>query len=250
MTPSSTRRSSVRTTIDALESRRLLAAVTFASGTLTLTGTAAAETFVVQPKAGDATMVEASVDGTVVQTVSVADLTNIVIFGNDGDDKITVSESLTFRAVLHGGNGNDTIHGGGGNDFVAGEKGNDYTYGGGGKDLVTTGAGKNHAYGEDGDDKVVGSSGHDFIYGGAGRDRLYGDLGDDLLDGGGGNDTLYGSSGRDLLLGGTGNDRLYGNSEADTLGGGLGRDTLIGGENSGDDVALSDKSTCSARSKS
>ena len=102
------------------------------------------------------------------------------------------------RAVLTGGNGNDTILGGTNADSILG---------GGGVDLLL---------GFMGDDSIGGSTklaagdtlpdGADTILGGMGKDKLFGGLGDDVLSGEEDNDTLSGDGGTDLLFGGPGTD--------------------------------------------
>ena len=80
------------------------------------------------------------------------------IFGGDGDDRITSSE--TFR---EGFSGNDTYDGRGGNDYI---------------------------YGASGSDNLLGGDGDDELNGGEGSDRLLGGAGSDILTGGSGADTF------------------------------------------------------------
>ncbi|WHS30135.1 calcium-binding protein [Brucella sp. NM4] len=80
------------------------------------------------------------------------------IFGGDGDDRITSSE--TFR---EGFSGHDTYDGRGGDDYI---------------------------YGASGSDSILGGEGNDELNGGDGSDRLLGGPGSDVLSGGGGSDTF------------------------------------------------------------
>ncbi|MCH4542596.1 hypothetical protein MKS82_21335 [Ochrobactrum sp. A-1] len=84
--------------------------------------------------------------------------TGAQIFGGDGDDRITSSE--TFR---EGFSGNDTYDGRGGNDYI---------------------------YGASGSDNLLGGDGDDELNGGEGSDRLLGGAGSDILTGGSGADTF------------------------------------------------------------
>ena len=102
------------------------------------------------------------------------------IYGNAGDDHITLSASSMFLA--YGGYGNDTILGVGNfNDFFRGDSGNDSLRGAGGNDNI------------DGND---------------GADRIFGDAGNDVLIGGRSSDTLAGGTGRDTLTGGSSADQF------------------------------------------
>ncbi len=102
------------------------------------------------------------------------------IFGNDGDDKITVSE-------IAGNWDSSTLH------FDA----QDY---------------RQYRYPQDTYLNVMidGGDGNDFIRGGVGDDLLIGGAGDDNINGGYGDDTIIGGVGVDTLKGGdyvSGNDR-------------------------------------------
>lgn len=80
------------------------------------------------------------------------------IFGGNGDDRITSSE--TFR---EGFSGHDTYDGRGGDDYI---------------------------YGASGSDSLLGGEGNDELNGGDGSDRLLGGSGSDVFTGGGGSDTF------------------------------------------------------------
>jgi cyclophilin family peptidyl-prolyl cis-trans isomerase/PKD repeat protein len=83
---------------------------------------------------------------------------HIIVFGGDGNDKITVAGTVTAITELHGGNGNDTLSGGGGNDILLGDAGNDVLIGGTGRDILIGGTGTDSLDGGSGDDILVGSS--------------------------------------------------------------------------------------------
>src|SRR5690242_13335042 len=64
-------------------------------------------------------------------TPTVANTTQIEVFGQDGNDTIALDESngALPAALLFGGNGNDTLIGGSGNDELFGGAGNDVLQG-------------------------------------------------------------------------------------------------------------------------
>jgi Ca2+-binding RTX toxin-like protein len=117
-------------------------------------------------------------------TATVANTTNIQMFGLDGNDSLTVDESngAMPAALMFGGNGNDTITGGSGNDMLFGQAGDDTLIGKGGNDLLFGGAGN---------DTLIGGTGDDQMFGEAGNDRMIWNPGEgtDLMEGGDGNDT-------------------------------------------------------------
>jgi len=115
-------------------------------------------------------------------TVANTDL--IQLFGQGGDDTITVDEANgpMPTAQLFGGDGNDTLTGGSGNDLLFGQSGNDTLLGKGGNDQL---------FGGDGNDVLTGGAGDDQVFGQAGNDRMIWNPGDgsDLFEGGDGTDT-------------------------------------------------------------
>ncbi|HUI94912.1 MAG TPA: calcium-binding protein [Xanthobacteraceae bacterium] len=115
---------------------------------------------------------------------TVANTTEIDVFGQDGNDTIALDESngALPAAQLFGGNGNDTLIGGSGNDLLFGGAGNDVLQGKGGNDLL---------FGGVGNDTLIGGSGDDQMFGEAGNDTFVWNPGDgtDLIEGGDGVDT-------------------------------------------------------------
>ena len=115
---------------------------------------------------------------------TVANTSMTQIFGQGGNDIITLNESngALPAAQLFGGNGNDVLTGGSGGDLLFGQAGNDTLLGKGGADFLFGGAGNDILTGGDGDDQVFGE---------AGNDRMIWNPGDDsdLFEGGDGNDT-------------------------------------------------------------
>lgn len=78
----------------------------------------------------------------------------ILVYGNSGNDKITVDPAITQNVELYGGDGNNTLVGGGGNDILVG---------GAGSDSLDGGAGRNILIGGDGSDSLNGSHGQDVL---------------------------------------------------------------------------------------
>src|SRR5262249_52173258 len=118
-------------------------------------------------------------------TPTVANVSLIQIFGQAGNDTITLDEAngALPAANLFGGAGNDVLTGGSGADMVFGQAGNDTLLGKGGNDLLFGGVGNDVLTGGDGDDQVFGE---------AGNDRMIWNPGDDtdLNEGGAGTDTV------------------------------------------------------------
>src|SRR6478672_6450891 len=115
---------------------------------------------------------------------TVANTALIQVFGQAGNDTITLNEAngALPAANLFGGDGNDTITGGSGNDMLFGQAGNDILLGKGGNDFV---------FGGDGNDTLTGGARDDQVFGQAGNDRMIWNPGEgsDLLEGGDGTDT-------------------------------------------------------------
>jgi Ca2+-binding RTX toxin-like protein len=131
---------------------------------------------------------------------TVLNTTEIVEFGGNGNDTISLGNGALPPAQLFGGNGNDVLTGGASADQLFGGIGNDTLNGGDGDDILFGGAG---------DDRVVGGKGTDTAFLGAGNDTFIWKPGDgnDVVQGGVGFDTL------DFL----GADRDLGNNLAETI---------------------------------
>lgn len=109
--------------------------------------------------------------------------TEIVAFGGNGNDTISLDNAVLPPAQLFGGNGNDVLTGGSGADQLFGGNGNDTLNGGDGNDILNGGHGN---------DTVIGGKGTDTAFLGAGNDTFIWNPGDgnDVVDGGRGFDTL------------------------------------------------------------
>ena len=117
-------------------------------------------------------------------TPTVANTKKLQVFGQGGDDTITLNEAngALPGANLFGGAGNDTITGGSGGDMLFGQSGNDTLLGKGGNDFLFGGSENDVLTGGDGDDQMFGESGDDRMVWNPGDDT-------DLHEGGSGNDT-------------------------------------------------------------
>src|SRR5215203_1211109 len=108
-------------------------------------------------------------------TPTVANTSLMQVFGQGGNDTITLNEAngALPRANLFGGAGNDVLPGGSGADTLLGKGGSDFLFGGAGNDTLTGGDGDDQMFGEAGDDRMIWNPGDDT----------------DLHEGGAGNDT-------------------------------------------------------------
>ncbi len=82
----------------------------------------------------------------------------VLVYGNDGNDTITVSTAVKVDTVLYGGAGDDTITGGGGNNFLDGGDGNDVLKGGTGRNVMVGGLGRDTLNGVKDDDILIGGT--------------------------------------------------------------------------------------------
>lgn len=158
---------------------------TFSSnGILTIFGDANKNSVVVSRDAAGRILINGGAIKILGGTATVANTATIQMFGQAGDDTLTLDEAngALPPAQLFGGNGNDTVTGGSGNDMLFGQAGNDILLGKGGNDLLFGGAGN---------DTLTGGSGDDQMFGEAGNDRMIWNPGDgtDLMEGGDGTDT-------------------------------------------------------------
>jgi Ca2+-binding RTX toxin-like protein len=122
-----------------------------------------------------------SIDG---GNATVANTTEIDLFGQGGDDTIALDETNGSlpSAHLFGGNGNDVLTGGSSADLLFGQNGDDTLLGKGGDDQL---------FGGNGNDALTGGAGSDQVFGQNGNDRMIWNPGDgsDLFEGGNGTDT-------------------------------------------------------------
>jgi Ca2+-binding RTX toxin-like protein len=179
--------------LEHLESRRLFAVTAFfAPGgqTLTVMGDSLNNTITVSRDAAGKLLVNGGAVAIKGGTATVANTASISIFGQGGDDTLSLNEATGAlpRALIFGGAGNDSITGGSGADQLFGQSGNDTVSGKGGFDMLFGGADNDILTGGDADDQVFGESGNDRMIWNSGDDT-------DLNEGGDGSDTTEVNSG-------------------------------------------------------
>jgi Ca2+-binding RTX toxin-like protein len=155
------------------------------TGVLTVFGDAGNNTIVVSRDAAGKLLVNGGAIAIQGGSATVANTALIQIFGQDGNDALSLDETngALPSANLFGGAGNDTLTGGSGNDLLFGQDGNDVLLGKGGNDQL---------YGGNGNDTLTGGAGNDSVFGEAGNDLMIWNPGDgsDLNEGGDGIDTV------------------------------------------------------------
>jgi Ca2+-binding RTX toxin-like protein len=124
-------------------------------------------------------------NGVVIPGATIANTALIRVFGQSGNDTITLNQSSGAlpAAMIFGGAGLDTLTGGAAGDFLFGGGGNDTLLAQGGFDFLFGGAGNDSLTGGDADDQAFGQ---------ADTDRMIWNPGDDtdLNEGGTGSDTV------------------------------------------------------------
>jgi len=155
------------------------------AGTLSIFGDAQDNTIVVSRDAAGNLLVNGGAVRIAGGAPTVAYTTLVQVFGQAGNDQITLEETngALPSANLFGGSGNDTLTGGSGNDRLFGQSGDDTLLGKNGDDFLFGGAGE---------DVLTGGKGNDQVFGEAGNDRMIWNPGDGsaINEGGSGNDTV------------------------------------------------------------
>jgi Ca2+-binding RTX toxin-like protein len=155
------------------------------AGSLLIGGDALDNAITTSRNAAGAILVDGGAVAVQGGTPTVANTSLIGIFGQGGNDTITLDQAngALPAAFVVGGDGNDVVFGGAGGDQLIGQAGNDTLLGGGGFDFILGG---------DGNDVLTGGDGDDEIFGEAGDDRIIWNPGDDSdrAEGGDGTDTL------------------------------------------------------------
>ena len=147
--------------IEVLESRTMMAAtplgvseIATSNGTqLRITGTDAADQISVSRN--DTGLLIKNTGGW--ETTATGNYTSILVNGGKGNDKITFDASVSTKAIMYGGVGNDKLTGGSGNDRLYGGLGTNQLIGGAGNDVLVTIGGK-------GDDRSTGGIGRDSFW--------------------------------------------------------------------------------------
>lgn len=167
--------------------KRIVPAVTavFSAGSLSVFGDNLDNNIQVSRNVAGQLLVNGGAVAIVGGTATVANTALIQVFGQGGNDTISLNEAAGAlpKANLFGGLGNDTLTGGSGGDLLFGQGGNDTLLGKGGVDFLFGGADNDTLTGGDADDQVFGESGNDRMIWNPGDDT-------DLNEGGAGIDTV------------------------------------------------------------
>jgi Ca2+-binding RTX toxin-like protein len=149
----------VKSQLESLERRRLLAAVLGADGTLTVTGTAGNDNITIS---ADPTNVSVVINAGPAQTFSTPAVLRTSVLAGDGNDIVSmfVPQTIDLHATIRGEAGNDSLIGSDTNDSIDGGAGNDTLDGQRGSDILRGGA--------DNDVLLANPDGHDILDGGAG----------------------------------------------------------------------------------
>jgi Ca2+-binding RTX toxin-like protein len=158
---------------------------TFTNGTLSVFGDSLDNSITVSRNAAGQILINGGAIAVSGGTPTVANTSMIKVFGQGGQDTITLSEvnGALPRANLFGGAGNDVLTGGSGGDQLFGQTGNDTLLGKGGFDFLFGGNANDTLTGGDADDQVFGQSGNDRMIWNPGDDT-------DLNEGGDATDTV------------------------------------------------------------
>jgi Ca2+-binding RTX toxin-like protein len=158
---------------------------TFSNGTLSVFGDSLNNNITVSRDAAGKLLVNGGAITVAGGTPTVANTSLIQVFGQGGNDTVTISEvnGALPKANLFGGAGNDVLTGGSGNDQLFGQSGTDTLLGKGGFDFL---------FGGSENDTLTGGVADDQVFGEAGNDRMIWNPGDDtdLNEGGDGTDTV------------------------------------------------------------
>jgi Ca2+-binding RTX toxin-like protein len=155
-------------------------------GVLTVTGDNNDNTIVVSRDAAGSIFVNGGAVTVTGGAPTVANTTQIQVFGLRGNDLLTISDANGPMppANLSGGEGDDTLTGSANDDVLDGGPGNDILLGRGGIDILQ------------------GGPGNDTLNGGQGADQMLGGEGDDLIiwNPGDASDVVEGQDGNDTML--------------------------------------------------
>jgi len=172
--------------VHGLEAREVPAVVaSFSAGVLSVFGDNLDNNIAISRDAAGKLLVNGGAVAVTGGTATVANTSLIQVFGQGGNDTITLTETngALPRANLFGGAGNDVLTGGSGADMLFGQAGNDTLLGKGGFDFLFGGSENDTLTGGDADDQVFGESGNDRMVWNPGDDT-------DLNEGGAGTDTV------------------------------------------------------------
>lgn len=207
--------------MECLESRRLMAVTAQVNTwTLIVEGDSNNNWISIEQSAGFLWVMDYSNgNNSVVLHVDPAAIQDIEVYGNAGNDLITVANNIDADATLFGSAGADYLRGGGGtySTLVGHGWGSDEDSDDGAADTLISGSGESDLWGQNGNDHLYTDnyavSGLDFMFGGNGSDTFY-------IRGQDHNAYAVGEAGHDTLVpyqnatqhvnfeGGSGNDRV------------------------------------------
>lgn len=128
---------------------------------LVVRGTVANDTIALTRQSGYTAV---TANGASLGTFLTSGLSRIVVYGVEGDDRITFGAGINKRAYLDGGSGNDYLQGGDAADMILGGLGSDTLLGGAGNDVLIGGDGADNLNGGDGSDLLIaGRTSHDAL---------------------------------------------------------------------------------------
>jgi Ca2+-binding RTX toxin-like protein len=183
-------------------------------------------------------------------------ITDVYVFGDNGNDTIQMANTLTVNAHVTEGNGSNYIQTAGGNDVITlgtgsntifsgnGNKtitaqdaagtssyiqlgtGTDVVSMGAGNDQVVLGAGNNTVTAGDGNDAVQAGNGNNTITLGNGNEYIHTGNGADVITVGNGTATIETGTGNKTITAGNGNDFVQASTGTDVLTLGNGNDTV------------------------
>jgi Ca2+-binding RTX toxin-like protein len=238
--------------IERLETRRLFATLSLATGTVFITGTSGDDVITITinptgtfidpttnlPVTGPAVSIT---ENGVLFEFKDSDVNEFLIRTFDGNDTVSIdNQKIDLPCTIFAGSGDDNIASGDGPDSIFGEDGFDQLFGRAGIDSIHGGQQGDFVLGGDDDDIIFGGRGHDVLLGGIGTDFIYGRGGNDVLWG---NGTLVLDQSSNLLFGDDGNDTInaYENGAFDTIYGGAGSDIgLVDGSHELTNAAIED----------
>ena len=148
--------------LEVLEDRRLMSYTVAVGPMLLMVGDEGTPNTMTVALNADGRNVTASLNGQ-SQTVPLAGLSVLRLYGGTGSDTITVDPRLAISSCIVDGNGNDTIRAGAGDDYM---------YVGKGHDLIISAGGHKNLFGTDANDTILGSNGNDPVGGGTPVDAV------------------------------------------------------------------------------
>jgi hypothetical protein len=161
---------------------------------------------------GTGLQVAAKLNGVSTKTTFNRAFSAIYVYAFAGNDSITLADTLTLRANIFAGDGNDKVTAGGGDNTVTLGNGNDQVQAGNGNNLVTLGNGNDQVQAGNGNntvtlgngnDQVQAGNGNNVVVEGNGKDQVQAGNGDNLIVAGLGHHTVSAGNGSNILIDGS-----------------------------------------------